>query len=231
MLELFPKVSSAAVDDMQAANSSNLAKKSSVHRSGCISVFFARFPRLAAHFHEISELARSVLNFKRLILLPLALSVAVGSGTISAQSPGGADTITEEDRLGARSDPYSRTFDKAISALVAGDSGKFRALLTPTTVLSETRGPGAIDMVIQDKFIPFFSDFDRLTDSIATMPTFDSAGGTGIAIARSFITKSGAKKSFIIYLIGEDPPKVGNLLLNVTEDYLLKNKGKPATAP
>jgi hypothetical protein len=86
-------------------------------------------------------------------------------------------------------------------------------------------------MVIQDKFIPFFSDFDRLTDSIATMPTFDSAGGTGIAIARSFITKSGAKKSFIIYLIGEDPPKVGNLLLNVTEDYLLKNKGKPATAP
>jgi hypothetical protein len=35
----------------------------------------------------------------------------------------------------------------------------------------------------------------------------------------------------VIYLIGEAEPKVGNLLLNATEDYLLKNKGRSANAP
>jgi hypothetical protein len=151
----------------------------------------------------------------------------LGCFGIAAAQTTDPDTVREEDRLGARSDQYSRVFDQAVSALVAGDAAKFRSLLSSTTVLSETRGPGAVDVIIQDKFIPFFSDFDQLTDSIATMPTFDSRGETGIAIARSFITKSGSKKSFVIYLIGEKKPVVGNLLLNTTEEYLLKNKGKP----
>lgn len=138
------------------------------------------------------------------------------------------DKVSEEDRLGARSDEYSRLFDKAISALVDGDAAKFRALLSSTTVTQETRGPGAIDAIIRDRFIPFFAEFVELTDSITTIPTYDSAGNTGMAIARSFKTSNGERKSFVIYIISEkERMVVGNLLLNTTEKQLLEAKKGP----
>lgn len=133
--------------------------------------------------------------------------------------------ISEEDRLGARSDEYSRVFDQAISALVDGNSALFRTLLTSATIVSETRGPGAIDHIIKDKFIPFFRDFDSLTEKIATAPAYDPQGHTGLALARSFRTTSGEIKSFVIYLIEESKEiKVGNLLLNATENVFEKKK-------
>ena len=177
-------------------------------------------------FFNIAFLGRARAGLVPFILVWAIALFNVGSSKVEAQSPA-HDTIREEDRMGARSDEYSRVFDRAISALVKADAAAFRALLSSATVLSETRGPGAIDVVIQDKFIPFFSDFDELSEAIATMPTFDSRGNSGIAIARSFITKGGAKKSFVIYIVAEkEKPVVGNLLLNATEEILLKNKGK-----
>jgi hypothetical protein len=137
------------------------------------------------------------------------------------------DRITEEERLGARSDQYSRTFNKAISALVSGDAATFRALLSSTTVLSETRGPGAVDVIIRDRFIPFFGDFATLTDEIVTVPTYNSVGDSGVAFARSFKTTEGEVKHFVIYLITEGKEKrvvVGNLLPNATEKDLLATR-------
>lgn len=139
------------------------------------------------------------------------------------------DRINESDRLGARSDEYSRVFDKAVRALVKRDAATFRALLSSVTVLSESRGPGAVDAIIRDRFIPFFSDFDRLTDSSATRPSFNARGETGIALARSFVTKSGEERNFVMYLIREGNDQkvvVGNLLLNATEKDLEATKGR-----
>ncbi len=138
--------------------------------------------------------------------------------------------IREEDRLGARSDEYSRVFEKAISSLVKADAGTFRSLLSSTTLLNETRGPGAIDAVIQTRFIPFFSDFAELTDSITTVPTYDAAGSTGLALARSFTTTGGERKSFVIYLVNEKKRVVvGNLVPNATAVDLKVGKSKDFT--
>jgi hypothetical protein len=139
------------------------------------------------------------------------------------------DGISESDRLGARSDEYSRVFDKALHALVEGDAATFRALLSSLTVLSENRGPGAVDVIIRDRFIPFFSGFEKLTDSINTMPTFNSRGEIGIALARSFVTKDGERRNFVMYLIKEGKDGkvvVGNLLLNATEKDLEAAKAR-----
>lgn len=141
------------------------------------------------------------------------------------------DSIREEDRLGARSDQHSRVFDKAISALVRGDAATFRSMLSSTTVLQETRGPGAVDAIIQGAFIPFFAEFEELTDAISTAPTYDVRGNTGIAIARSFKTKQGEVKPFVIYLIsetrdGKEVVLVGNLLINTTSEVLQRQKTK-----
>lgn len=145
------------------------------------------------------------------------------------------DSIREEDRLGARSDQHSRVFDKAISALVKGDAATFRSILSSTTVLQETRGPGAVDAIIQGVFIPFFSEFEELTDVISTAPTYDVRGNTGIAIARSFKTKQGEIKPFVIYLIsevrdGKETIVVGNLLVNTTSEVLQRSKATGAAS-
>jgi hypothetical protein len=172
-------------------------------------------------------------------LSPLCCAIVLGVGSLSPLSVRAdtavEDSIREEDRLGARSDQYSRVFDKAISALVKGDSATFRAILSSTTVLQETRGPGALDAIIQNAFIPFFAEFEELTETISTAPTYDVSGNTGIAIARSFKTKQGEVKPFVIYLIsetkdGKEVVSVGNLLINTTADVLQRPKTKGATS-
>jgi hypothetical protein len=155
--------------------------------------------------------------------------------TLSLADSAVEDSIREEDRLGARSDQYSRVFDKAVSALVKGDAATFRSMLSSTTVVQETRGPGAIDAVIQDAFIPFFAGFEELSDSISTAPTYDVSGKTGIAIARSFKTKLGEIKPFVIYLInetreGKELVVVGNLLINTTREVLQKSATKNSSS-
>lgn len=170
-----------------------------------------------------------LISFAAVALVCVAVLATPGGCTDHAAS----DTIREEDRLGARSDRHSRAFDKAISALVAGDAATFRAMLSSTTVLQETRGPGAIDAVIQNAFIPFFADFAALTDEISTAPTHDVGGSAGIAIARSFKTKGGETKPFVIYLITENDARVvvGNLLINTTKEVLQRSKQGATQAP
>jgi len=163
-------------------------------------------------------------------LLSVALLVSFGMSTISLADSSARDRIREEDRLGARSDEYSRTFDTAVSALVHSDAATFRSILSNTTTLNESRGPGAIDAVIQTRYIPFFEDFAELTDSITTMASYDAAGNQGLAMARSFTTTGGEQKSFVIYLVKEkNRVAVGNLLLNVTGESLLQQKTSKAT--
>jgi hypothetical protein len=116
-------------------------------------------------------------------------------------------------------------FDTAISALVHSDAATFRSILSSTTALNESRGPGAIDAVIQTRYIPFFEDFVELTESITTVPSYDAAGNQGLAMARSFTTTGGERKSFVIYLTKEKGRVVvGNLLLSVTGETLLRQK-------
>jgi hypothetical protein len=175
----------------------------------------------------------AMLNAKthQLVFILLgALFLSAGVPTKLAAGSPAHDRIREEDRLGARSDEYSRTFDRAVSALVHADAATFRSILSRTTTLNESRGPGAIDAVIQTRYIPFFEDFVELTDSITTVPSYDAAGNQGLAMARSFTTNGGEQKSFVIYLVREkNRVMVGNLLLNVTGESLLKQKANKAT--
>ncbi len=176
------------------------------------------------------------ITCKSLIISALTLSLVVYSDSIKAQprEPGNLNDpirerqleINEADRLGARSDRYSKIFDLALNALVRGDAATFRSLLSSTTVVEESRGPGAIDAVISAAFIPFFADFSALTEEISTAPTYDRSGATGIAIARSFKATSGEEKRFVIYLI-DDKRRVelggvvvGNLLINKGKEVL-----------
>lgn len=141
--------------------------------------------------------------------------------------PGKEEPIAQGEHLGARSDEYSRVFDKAVTCLVKGDASCFRALLSSVTVTQETRGPGAIDVIIQDRFIPYFKDFDKLTDKTETLPNYDVAGHTGLAICRSFVTTGGEKKSFVLFVNQEnDRYVVGNLLLDTTMEDLLARRKK-----
>jgi len=187
--------------------------------------------KLLASFHSFS-LTRILAAFLAAFLTALLAGfLFLAPVSCVYADPPVADSIREEDRLGARSDQYSRVFDQAISALVQGDAATFRALLSSTTVLQETRGPGAIDAVIQSAFIPFFAGFEELTDIISTAPNYDVRGNSGIAIARSFKTKSGEVKPFVIYLISEqrqdkDTVVVGNLLINTTKEVLQRGKAK-----
>lgn len=175
--------------------------------------------------------AYTVLPRTILAVLVTVWSVGFVVPSDCACEPNKSNAVSEEDRLGARSDRYSRVFDQAISALVEGDAARFRALLSSTTVLNESRGPGAIDAIISDRFIPFFEGFVELTNSVTTLPTYDAAGNSGLAIARSFTTEGGERKSFVIYIISEkDRMVVGNLLLNMTDKQLLESKKHPPTS-
>jgi hypothetical protein len=163
-----------------------------------------------------------------ILLLGCVFALGVAAGAV-ADTPE-RDKIREEDRLGARSDEYSRTFDTAVSALVHADAATFRSILSSTTTLNESRGPGAIDAIIKTRYIPFFEDFVELTDSITTAPSYDAAGNQGLAMARSFSTSVGEQRSFVIYLVKEkDRVRVGNLLLNVTGEALLQQKANKGT--
>jgi hypothetical protein len=189
--------------------------------------------RTEARYNRLMNKGARVFLFS---LLALTYGVALlAPVTPSAADSAVEDSIREEDRLGARSDQHSRVFDKAVSALVHADAATFRSMLSSTTVLQETRGPGAIDAVIQGAFIPFFAGFEELTDTISTAPTYDVRGNSGIAIARSFKTKSGEVKPFVIYLIneireGKDVVVVGNLLINTTGDVLQKATAKRSSS-
>jgi hypothetical protein len=116
-------------------------------------------------------------------------------------------------------DGFSRkvddVFNEALNALVEGRSDDFHALLSSSTIERETRGSGAVDKIIRERFIPYFSDFSRLTANAASMPTEDPEGHKGLALFRSFETEDHKEKPFVMYIVEEEGKLVvSNLLLN-----------------
>jgi hypothetical protein len=107
--------------------------------------------------------------------------------------------------------------EEAVDALAKRDGDRFRKLLSPSLIkrTEAAMGKGAIDTIIEERFIPFFSDFVALNDSVETIPTSDADGHKGLALFYSFRTEDGDQRPFAIYLLNEDDKLVvGNLLLN-----------------
>ena len=149
-----------------------------------------------------------------LVVTP-ALVIAVGvlsacdSSKSSSQQPA-ADTAGKPDR-------YSHIIDEATTALIRGDGKAFRALLSPGTIKREQRGDRAIDDVIFERYIPFFSGFRYFSQTVQTISTRDIDGHEGLAIARSFFTADGKEHFFVIYVLEEgDNLTIGNLLIDTT---------------
>jgi hypothetical protein len=117
----------------------------------------------------------------------------------------------------SRSDEYSVLVRQAVDALVKDDAASFRKLLSPSLIkrTESAMGTGAIQTIIEQRFIPFFSDFYELNESVETIPTSDREGHKGLALFRSFRTEDGEDRPFAIYVLHEDGALViGNLLLN-----------------
>ncbi len=181
---------------------------------------------ISAQNQVCRSVAARILSLRfaaRILTVVVVALLSLGSREILyAEDPVAAGPIQEGERLDARSDEYSRVFDRALNCLIEKNEGCFRALLSSFTVTQETRGPGAIDAIIRDRFIPYFSDFSKLSDRVATVPSYNAAGNSGLAFCRSFITTSGSEKFFVLYVNMESGRYVvGNLLLDTKVDQVL----------
>lgn len=140
---------------------------------------------------------------------------AVAVPRLARVTPTPTSEKTASSFLDGSSRKVDEVFTKALNALVEGRGDDFYALLSSSTIERETRGSGAIDKIIRERFIPYFSDFSRLTANAASMPTEDPEGHKGLALFRSFETKDHTEKPFVMYIVEEEgKPVVSNLLLN-----------------
>jgi hypothetical protein len=136
---------------------------------------------------------------------------------------GGALSVGEcQSRLAevarAQADQYGAVADKAVDALVRGDAKSFKDMLSPGTIKREQRGADAVDVIIKERFMPFFQDFSKMSPTSHAFPTFrgiDSVKGVGFA--RSFTARDGTDRFFVIFVLEEAGKlTIGNLLLNKT---------------
>jgi hypothetical protein len=168
-----------------------------------------------------------------LFSIPLALAFMnsfVGVAEAESQQAVQPEKIEDDELKVGRADQYSVVVDRAVGCLVGGDAACFRAMLSEQTVQSESRQKGAVDAIISGRFIPFFKDFARLTDTVSTLATHDQANYPGLAIFRTFETRSGQEKPFVIYVINQRGNfVVGNLLLNVTLEDAVAQQGSHAS--
>ena len=111
---------------------------------------------------------------------------------------------------------YGAVADKAVEALVRGDAKAFRAMLSPGTIRMEQRGPGAIDLIINERFIPFFQDYVKPHLVDQPFPTYRRIDNMkGVGFARSFYVKDGSERFYVIFVLKEDGAlTIGNLLLD-----------------
>jgi hypothetical protein len=155
-----------------------------------------------------------------LIIAIVGVGVTLFYDTDLAAAPRKATPSSKTERIGPlATDGLSRkideVFNKAIAALVDGRGDDFLALLSSSTIERETRGSGAIDKIIRERFIPYFSDFKQLTANASSVTTTDPEGHKGIALCRSFEAKDQSERPFIMYIVEEDGDVVvSNLLLN-----------------
>lgn len=146
--------------------------------------------------------------------LLIVFSVWVSLPLLSYAAPPPDEKAAE---IGSKSDRYSKVVDSATEALIHGDAKAFRSFLSPGTIKREQRGPGAVDTIINDRFIPFFKDFKKFSANVNTIATRDIDGNRGLALARSFYTNGGSERFFVIYVLDENGTlTIGNLLLDTT---------------
>lgn len=150
----------------------------------------------------------------------LCASLCIALGTLSmsmypAYADFGADSGKAEVPV-AMAQEYGAFADKAVEALVKGDGKAFRAMLSPGTEKMEQRGKGAIDMIIYERFIPFFDGFVKPHLVDQPFPTYRRIDGVkGVGFARSFFLSDGSERFYVIFILKEDDRlTVGNLLLD-----------------
>ncbi|GIK98788.1 MAG: hypothetical protein BroJett029_29970 [Alphaproteobacteria bacterium] len=144
-------------------------------------------------------------------LAPLFLLLA---GVVLAGEPGRleAQTPAEDLVLQEKAEPYMAFADQIVAALRAGQSGAFRASLSPTLLASTTKEE--LDAFVDRQVIPFFADYATPGEEQWVAPTTHPAGLTGFAFFRSFTASDGTEKPFVLYLLEEDGRLVvGNLLV------------------
>jgi hypothetical protein len=153
-----------------------------------------------------------------LFSLCTSLVVAVVMQSISLRSAHadfGADSGKAEVPA-AMAAEYGAFADKAVETLVKGDGKSFRAMLSPGTIRMEQRGKGAIDMIIYERFIPFFDGFAKQHLEDQPFPTYRRIDDVkGVGFARSFYVSDGSERFYVIFILNEDGRlTVGNLLLD-----------------
>ena len=148
------------------------------------------------------------------LLCCLCLGFAISTIEI-ASADFGADSGKAEVPASMAAE-YGAVADRAVEALIKGDAKAFKAMLSPGTIRMEQRGPGAIDMIISERFIPFFQGYDRPHLTNQPFPTYRRIDNvTGVGFARSFYLKDGSQRFYVIFVLNEDGSlTIGNLLLD-----------------
>jgi len=135
----------------------------------------------------------------------------------------------EQPKFG--SDDYDKKVKEIVNTLTQNEPAQFKAFLSPDLIerTEKEYGDGAIDKIIHERYVPFFSDLARLDTNSNSMPTTDGSGHKGVAIFKTFITDEGEQKPFGLYIIEKDGQlKVGNLLLNKTLQEAISMGGTDA---
>ncbi len=111
---------------------------------------------------------------------------------------------------------YGAVADKAVEALVRGDAKAFKAMLSPGTIRMEQRGPGAIGLIIDERFIPFFQGYVKPHLVDQPFPTYRRIDNVqGVGFARSFFVRDGSERFYVIFVLKEKGSlTIGNLLLD-----------------
>jgi hypothetical protein len=149
-----------------------------------------------------------------LFVTPILVIAALGFSACDSSKKASQKTTTD---TAGKPDKYTHIIDEATTALIRGDGKAFRAVLSPGTIKREQRGDRAVDDVIYERFIPFFSGFRYFSQNVQTISTRDIDGHEGLAIARSFFTADGKEHFFVIYVLEEgDKLTIGNILIDTT---------------
>jgi len=111
--------------------------------------------------------------------------------------------------------PYIAFADQILAAVTTDQSGALRASLSPSTLSAWSAED--VDLFVDKIVMPFFADYAAPVDEQWIAPTTHPAGFAGFAFYRSFTTKDGRTKSYVLYVLEEDGRMVvGNLLVGKT---------------
>lgn len=154
-------------------------------------------------------------TMRLLTILTLFVWATAHVGLDAAFADFGADSGKAEVPQ-AMATEYGAVADKAVEALVRGDAKAFKAMLSPGTIRMEQRGPGAIDLIIDERFIPFFQGYVKPHLVDQPFPTYRRIDSTqGVGFARSFFVTDGSERFYVIFVLRENGRlTIGNLILD-----------------